>query len=216
MPSTYLQPQRLATYPRYDGPREFISVGERNLAVRDIVRMFDDLVDWGLMSLQERTTYYLALMGHYYHGILPGQQRFTLPGTDVQMYFLPALRVIWDNYVLDNDEIESIRLDWRRGGDGRRNTWSNHNVDWVITARRDGFVVDEIEEVIDFNSIFHDMDRIHDAVWNDWYHGDIPEDSVWFEPNDLSADDLDAVFNLYTLWRRSEGETEDETDTDEE
>ncbi len=197
-------------YPRYDGPREFLTVGERNLAVRDIVRMLDELVDGNVMTPDERHEYFTAVMGHYYHGILPGFQRFTLPRTNVRLYFLPALRVLWDNYVLPGDEIMSIRLDWLRGGDG----WSNHNPDWVVTARRDGFVVDEAEEMIDFNGIFDDLDAINHMINNpERAVSPLGVDEFEFDPAEIPVEDYDAALVIHNMWMRNDADmTEPETD----
>lgn len=156
------------SYETYNnGPNSTLVVGDHTLPVGDIVRMLDFLVDFNAMTEDERHVYYQALMGHYYHGILPGFQRFTIPGSNLRLFFIPALRVMWDNFVLDPSEIQTIRLEWSQDGRTPAEVMRihNHNPEWTLTQRRDGLYVDDIGDVIDFDGIFDDLEAINHAIW---------------------------------------------------
>lgn len=97
--------------PRMDNPNEFLSFGDRQVHVDNIVRLLDFLVDGSRLTIEEADLYYNALMDHYHRGILPGFARFPLPGGR-QMYFLPALTVLFDNYIDPPAQIIALRDEW--------------------------------------------------------------------------------------------------------
>lgn len=91
---------------------EFLNFGDRNVHVDNIVRLLDFLVDGGSFTPQQADLYWNALYEHYHHGVLPGMERFPLPGIDRELYFLPALTVLFDNYIDPPTQLESIRIEW--------------------------------------------------------------------------------------------------------
>ena len=90
---------------------EFITFGERTVHVDNVVRLLDFLMDSTDFNQDDYDMYYAALDNHFHRGILPGFNRFRLPGGR-WMYFLPALTVLWDNYIDPPAQIEGLRLEW--------------------------------------------------------------------------------------------------------
>jgi len=90
---------------------EFIQFGHRSVHVDNVVRLLDFLVDSTDFSEADYDLYHEALFNHFHHGIMPGFDRFPLPGGR-QMYFLPALTVLFDNYIDPPAQIEGLRVEW--------------------------------------------------------------------------------------------------------
>lgn len=96
---------------RVSQENEFLSFGGRTVHVDNIVRLLDFLVDGGAFTLEQSDLYWNALSDHFHYGVLPGMRRFPTPGGP-DLYFLPALTVLFDNYIDPPAQIETIRLEW--------------------------------------------------------------------------------------------------------
>ena len=98
-----------------DGPAparfEWLAVDPYHLHVGVLDNLLTTLVSYGVFTFAEADEYRTALEDHYYYGALPGFRRFHVPGVG-RLYFLSALKTIWENYVATPDQAIAIRAEW--------------------------------------------------------------------------------------------------------
>lgn len=90
---------------------QFLTVGPYEITHRALRDLIVYLVDGRVFTENEGNHYLAALENHFYRGILPGLTRFPVPPVG-EFYFLPALRVLWENYVAPPAQVVELRREW--------------------------------------------------------------------------------------------------------
>jgi len=90
---------------------QYITVGPYELTHYSLDGLLGHLVDGGVLTMEQGEHYSRHLENHFYHGIMPGFTRFPVPPVG-DFYFLPALRILWENYVAPPAQVRAIRLEW--------------------------------------------------------------------------------------------------------
>lgn len=199
---------------------EYLMINNERVPLTRLEDMLLDLYDLGIMSHDDYRLYISAINRIRFDGEMPGLTRFPIPccdgfGRGMQMFFLPALRVIMDNYLLPPEQIQTIRLGWDREVPENPNPFEVVSEDFAITRRRGEYwIVDVDGDMVGFGDIARDLDAIEFTFANpDRPVSPLGLDEFPFDPNDVPTEHFDAAQILYRLWQRgNDGMTADETD----
>ena len=135
---------------------EMLSFGGRTVHVDNIVRLIEFLRDGNVFTEDMADTYWNALHDHFHFGILPGDQRFPMPAPAPDMYFLPALTFLFDNYTDPPETYEAMRIEFSEDDTTQLSSLDGEDLfdpDDVI----DQCLLDAVE--LEFDDIYNDIQR---------------------------------------------------------